>query len=140
MEGHVGEPEIVQPAPIAGRRLGDLRHRSQALVQSGRHVEAGIERLHDRSHPVVGKHAAGIDHADHHGLRTSLDALRQIHVGDAAVGLAARQPELTQTPLGAPVDDALRHLGRKLIGHVSEEQQIRLGNIHGATGPWGTRP
>ncbi len=52
------------------------------------------------------------------------------HVGKAAIGLAAGQAQLADAPFAPPVDDAVGRLGRELVGHVAQEQQIGLGDIH----------
>ena len=58
------------------------------------------------------------------------------HVRQPHIGIAARQAELADAGIGAPVPDALRDLGRERVRRIAEEQQIGMSE---ASWPLGAR-
>ena len=99
-------------------------------MQAARDVDAGLDRRDDRRDPVLRQHAAGIDGADDEGLRAGRARLRDVHVGQAGVGLAAGKPQLADAPFAPPVDDAVGGLGGERVGDVAEKEEIGLFDRH----------
>ncbi len=117
---------VEQLLAVLFRRRDQLGLVAQQVVQARGHVHAARERLLQHLDPGLRDHAAAVGHADHQRLGAGLGGLGHGHVRQAHIGLAARQPELADRGLGAPVLDALRHLGGQGVGRIAQEQQIRL--------------
>ena len=99
----------------ASCRRGDRRNVAEPVVQAARHVHAGVDRLDDRRDPVLRQNAAGVDGADDHRAAPAAAPGRR-HVGEAGIGLAAGQAQLSDAPLAPPVDDAVGGLGGERVG------------------------
>ena len=57
-----------------------LWEQTQARVKPARHVEARLDRRHDRLDPAALQHSARVRHADHQGPRSALHGLLQTQV------------------------------------------------------------
>ena len=69
-------------------------------------------------------HPAAVGDADDQRPRAGGGGLGDGHVGQAHVGVAAVHAVLADRGVGAPVADALRHLGRERVGGVAEEEEV----------------
>ena len=122
----------MQRAP-AGLGHGDkVGFVAQQVVQTAGEVEPLLQRLHQHLLPRLRDLAAPVGDADHQGLRTGGLRLGEVQVVKPDAGLAALHPELADRVVGAPVADALCHLGGQLVGRIAQEQQIG-GLDHGGT-------
>ena len=115
---------VVELAAVRHRRGDELRLVAQQVVQAGGEVEPGAERLGQHADPGRRDHPAAVGDADHQRPRAGGGGLGDGHVGQAQVGVAARQAELADRRVGPPVADALGDLGRQRIGRVAEEEQV----------------
>ena len=114
------------------RRAASLSFRDigRAAMQAAGEIHAQLQRLDQGLGPTAADHAAAIGDADDDRLHPRGLGLLQGHVRDFQIGLAARQAQLARAPIGAPVNDALGRLGRKLIMRLAEEHQIGMRNRH----------
>ena len=118
---------------LAAMLLGgglEHRHVGQLLVQTAGEVHAELQRAVQHVDPLGRDAAAAIGDADDHRLHPGLGGLLHGHVGQAEVGLAARQAELAETPFRAPLRHALSRLGGQLIGRIAQEEKIGMGDFH----------
>src|SRR3546814_8650224 len=99
------------------------------LFRSGE-IVAEQQRPLEHGDPGLGEDAATVGDADDEGLGARGAPLLQGQVGQPEAGLAAVEAELADAPVGAPVGDALRRLGRELVGRVAEKQEIRMLDRH----------
>src|SRR3546814_18253040 len=106
-------------------RGGRLQHGhvGKAVVQAGGEIVAEQQRPLEHGDPGLGEDAATVGDADDEGLGARGAPLLQGQVGQPEAGLAAVEAELADAPVGAPVGDALRRLGRELVGR-SEERRV----------------
>ena len=108
-----------------------LRGRHQILlvpeevVEPAGQIEALFKRGVQFCLPGLGDHPAPVRHADDERLGPLLAGLGQGHVGQAHIGLAARQAQLADGVFRAPVANPLGDFGGKLVGRVAQEQKIR---------------
>ena len=131
MELGIGVAGIEQPAPTPLRGLAHRRKRTQTCVETARDVQTRFEGRNDALAPsALQDPARGCD-ADDHAPGSPLDGLARGQVRETDVGLAGRQPQLTDAPLGTPVDDPLSRLRREMVARVSEKEQVGLSDVHG---------
>ena len=123
--------DVVQPAAVRHRRGDELRLVAQQVVQAGGEVEPGASASVEDADPGGRDHPAAVGDADDQRPGPGGGGLGDGHVGQAHVGLAALHAVLADGGVGAPVADALRHLGRERVGRVAEEEQVG-GLDHGA--------
>ena len=129
-EAHARDAHIVELAAVLASRIGDLRNVLEPLVEPGRDVHSRLERGDDRPRPMVRQHATGVDDADDHRVGAACPPLLDRDVLEAEVCLAAGQAQLPDAPVPAPVDDARRGLGGKLVLNIADEHQIGLFDLH----------
>lgn len=122
--------DVEKLSAVRLRRLGDAGHVAEPHMEAVRDVHAGLDRLDDDVHPVVGQRAAGIDHPDHQRLRAGRDRRGDVHVLQADIRAAAFHAHLADAPVAPPVDDAGGGFGRKLVRGVAQKQQVRLRDLH----------
>src|SRR3546814_15307300 len=93
----------------------------RSVVQAGGEIVAEQQHPLEHGDPGLGEDAATVGDADDEGLGARGAPLLQGQVGQPEAGLAAVEAELADAPVGAPVGDALRRLGRALR---SEERRV----------------
>ncbi len=112
------------------RRVAQCRNIGQAVVQPARQIHAELERPHQQPLPAFAENAAAIGGADDDSLHPRGSGFLDRHVGEAEIGLAARQAQLPEADFGAPEGDAGGGLGGELIRSVADKQQIRSAQGH----------
>ncbi len=117
-------PHVEQRAPVHARRRHQVFFVAQKVVQARGDVIPHLQRRDQHILPGLADHPATVGDTDHKCLGTGGAALFQRHVGDPQVRAAPFHPELAHGVLGAPVLDALRDLGGKLVGGITEEEKI----------------
>ena len=103
------------PAGYAGR----LRHRAR------RSSAATIARIQ-----CSRQHAAGIGDADDHRPGAPRLRLRRSSCLAGRNRPCSRRAGAGRRTIRAPVDDALRRLGRELVGHIAQEQEVGSADFH----------
>jgi hypothetical protein len=65
------------------------------------------------------KHAAGVRNAYDHCFGTFFHSPLNTQIGNVAIGLATRQPELANAPIAAPINNSMCGLCRELIQYIA---------------------
>ncbi len=117
-------------AAMPRRRVAQCRNIGQAVVQPARQIHAEFERPYQQALPALAENAAAIGRADDDGLDPGGGRFLDRHVGQAEIGVAARQPELAARDVRPPEGNARGGLGGELVGGVADEQQIRSAQGH----------
>src|SRR5208282_6563020 len=79
---------------------------------------------------MTGQNAAGIHDPHDQSPRALRCGFLNTQLGNVQIGLASGQPKLPQTPLAAPINDALRGFCGELVGGVSEKEKVRSADLH----------
>ena len=99
-------------------------------MQTSGDIHPLSQRVAQDFDPDIGNDTTSIGHAHHQRLRACGNSLRDRHVLQAEIGIAALHTQLADRTLRPPVADALSHFGCQWVSGITQKQQIRFLNIH----------